>query len=256
MVTSQLLSEAADAADRMLSPVTTKRLKTVNQQLPAIIDGIHTSPKLSEAVQTPSDKAHVARKIPDETGVDDVHIRSEQSKPLRPVLQERSINMPPTRVHLNRNDPHVPTTLGNVHISPKQSKPLQLVLQEQFVNIPPPRIPFNKPLKSISFAPTPAKLKSTFLKSNVLSQPPSATQAFLEKHLDDFFPSPSQQVRELLDDIDDLPSNTQIAKELNPRQPIDDSDDMFSTQDLLLSPQDLLEITTPSKVSLILPRSR
>jgi hypothetical protein len=41
-------------------------------------------------------------------------------------------------------------------------------------------------------------------------------QAFLEDHLDEFFPSPSQEIRELLDNIDDTPTDTQIARELEP----------------------------------------
>jgi hypothetical protein len=86
--------------------------------------------------------------------------------------------------------------------------------------------------------------------SKAPNPPPSATQAFLEDHLDDFFPSPSQEIRELLDDIDDLPTNTQIARELEPNlQPNAPQEDYFAdlvcTQDFVLSSQDILEITTP-----------
>jgi hypothetical protein len=87
--------------------------------------------------------------------------------------------------------------------------------------------------------------------------PPTATQLFIENNLDDFLPSPSQEARELLDDdIEDFPSNTQIAKELSPARPcfkpnievFDDSfQDLFCTQDVTMSSQELLDITTPSR---------
>ncbi|KAG9248034.1 hypothetical protein BJ878DRAFT_489974 [Calycina marina] len=87
----------------------------------------------------------------------------------------------------------------------------------------------------------------------------SATQAFLESHLDDFFPSPSQEVRELLKDLDDIPSNTQVAMEIETPARVEDDSwaDMFSTQDLVLSPQDLLDIATPTRPSskALLPRT-
>jgi hypothetical protein len=84
--------------------------------------------------------------------------------------------------------------------------------------------------------------------------PPSSTQLFLENNLDAFLPSPSQEIRELLEDIEDFPSNTQIAKEVSliksapSFKPEDDSfGDLFSTQDIVMSSQDLLEISTPSR---------
>lgn len=85
--------------------------------------------------------------------------------------------------------------------------------------------------------------------------PPPSTQAFLEDNFDDFMPTPSQEVRELLEDIDegDLPSNTQIAKEISPKRPLlihntnsaaaDAFDDFICTQDLMLSSQDMREIS-------------
>ncbi|RFU35154.1 hypothetical protein B7463_g1250, partial [Scytalidium lignicola] len=79
--------------------------------------------------------------------------------------------------------------------------------------------------------------------------PPSATQSFLEQHLDDFFPSPSQEVRELLMDIDDLPSNTQIEKELQeppPPKGVELPDlPLILSQDIMSS-QEELEIATSS----------
>jgi len=118
-------------------------------------------------------------------------------------------------------------------------------LQECSINMPPPRVPVSA-AKSITFAPTPLKPKHNPLKAKL---PSSATQAFLEDHLDDFFPSPSQEVRELLEDVDDLPSNTQVATELSTNIAVyEDPLNMFSSQDLVLSSQDLLEISTPSRV--------
>lgn len=132
-------------------------------------------------------------------------------------------------------------------------------LQERSMNMPPPRLPLSKP--HISFATLPARPELVHLEYKTFSsEPPSATQAFLEDHLDDFFPSPSQQVRELLEDADDIPLDTQIARELSPEEPMQKKpigkklidangyfDSFVCTQDLILSPQDLEEITTPSR---------
>lgn len=131
-------------------------------------------------------------------------------------------------------------------------------LQPISSNMPPPRLPV-KERKSISFVTPflkphlPPRDSSRTATRPPPSMPPSATLAFLENHLDEFFPSPTQEIRDLLDGVDDLPSNTQIAHELRspPQQVhIDDEDqfgDFISTQDLILSSQDLLEIVTPSR---------
>ncbi|PMD35621.1 hypothetical protein L207DRAFT_516577 [Hyaloscypha variabilis F] len=142
-------------------------------------------------------------------------------------------------------------------------------------NMLPPPVPV-KEKKAISFAPSPQKAKIpsqdiSKRNNNPYNIPPSATQVFLENHLDDFFPSPTQEIRELLSDVDDLPSNTQVARELSPEAQKDIPDilppkkmfargpgpkpiieerefeDLISTQDLILSSQELLEITTPSR---------
>jgi hypothetical protein len=120
----------------------------------------------------------------------------------------------------------------------------QEALAERSTNLPAPA----RGTKSITFAPTPLKPhRSAFAEDD---NPPSATQMFLE-NLDDYFPSPSQEIRELLEDAEDLPSNTQIAQELNAGASGTEADDfvgIISTQDFILSSQDLLEITTPSRV--------
>ena len=93
---------------------------------------------------------------------------------------------------------------------------------------------------------------------------PTSTQLFLADHLDDFFPSPSQELRELLEDIedDDIPSNTQVAREIGKdcvaarpvlveqAQPIlDDDFPWMSSRDFMFSSQELRELESPSKVS-------
>jgi hypothetical protein len=157
--------------------------------------------------------------------------------------------------------------------SPVVSRP---ALQEVSVNMPPPPFRF-KEKRAISFAPTPQKPRvppQNIAAANRRPLPniaPSSTQSFLENHLDDFFPSPTQEMRELLSDADSLPSSTQIARELSleqpeaiidnlpPNRPLerglsltkptkdDHFDDLICTQDLILSSQELLEITTPSR---------
>ncbi|KAI9745148.1 MAG: hypothetical protein M1818_001426 [Claussenomyces sp. TS43310] len=111
--------------------------------------------------------------------------------------------------------------------------------------------------------------------------PPPSTFAFLESHFHAFFPSPSQQVRELLSDVDtdDLPSNTQVARDIQcthhttqdepvapveqirlPPQPHDatpavthpgtcSADELsFLSQDLEISSQDLRDMDRPSQI--------
>jgi hypothetical protein len=76
-----------------------------------------------------------------------------------------------------------------------------------------------KPKKSVSFIPTPLQSPpiAYIVNHTTSNDPPPSTQAFLEDNFEDFFPSASQEMRELLDDIDfdDLPTNTQIARELS-----------------------------------------
>jgi hypothetical protein len=131
----------------------------------------------------------------------------------------------------------------------------RLALKERPVNMPPPSIPF-KAKKAISFAPSPNKTRPTILPSATEcpktppNMPPSAIQAFLEENIDDIYPSPSQQLRELFEEADDIPSNSQVAREISPSKPaLDDAfANLFSTQDVSLSAEDLLEITTPSRI--------
>jgi hypothetical protein len=181
----------------------------------------------------------------------DAVVRSaKQQKPL--TLQTMAGLVPPKPAATAREAVMTRPT----HMSPKPVKMARPALQDRSVNMPPPPLPIPiKEKRSISFAPSPPKPQTLpRLLSQPISKPPnpppSATQAFLEDHLDDFFPSPSQEIRELLDDVDGLPTNTQIARELEPNLPPnapqeDYFADLICTQGFVLSSQDILEITTP-----------
>ncbi|RDL37183.1 uncharacterized protein BP5553_04616 [Venustampulla echinocandica] len=172
--------------------------------------------------------------------------------PPRSVLQGHSASLPPPLT--TRTDRTVTTQKSGLPKFPSRRP----VLQERSINVPPPRA-----TKAIYIAHSPNMPRaiprnrgscqnSTEMNSITPPQvPPSGTQAFLQNNFDDFYPSPSQQIRELMEDIDDLPSNTQIAKELTPCKPAltDPFMDLFSTQDFALSPEDLTEITTPGHAS-------
>jgi hypothetical protein len=108
-------------------------------------------------------------------------------------------------------------------------RPLQELRQN---TISPPTVDFRRPFIKdvIPLDRTNRILAVTKSVGNYL--PPPSTMAFLEAHLDDFFPSLTQQVRELTEDIDveDIPSNTQVAREI-------ESDYSFSaTRPLVLLP--------------------
>jgi hypothetical protein len=215
MVVTQLLSETRDAAAR-----SAEKRRSVLQHAPIV---------------APPQPVKIPRPAPS--------IRKTKSGRVspKPVIDKRPV-------------PSIPTTTP-IHNSPKPATTARPVLQERSVNMPPPPLPVQvKEKRSISFAPSPSKLRrpqrhpQSALQPNI---PPSATQYFLEDNFDDFFPSPSQEIRELLDDTGDLPTNTQIAKELEPSLPIakepreDSFADLICTQDFILSSQDILEITTP-----------
>jgi hypothetical protein len=78
-------------------------------------------------------------------------------------------------------------------------------------NMPPPSVPAkSKPVAS----PSKNGIQPDMGLYQSSAAPPSTALAFLEANLDMFLPSPSQQVRELLEDIDDIPSNSQVAREI------------------------------------------
>lgn len=135
---------------------------------------------------------------------------------------------------------------------------------------PPPRPQIPKPTGSMldigENKPKSLGSKKAARKVQSSSLVPPSTLAFLETHLDDFFPSPSQQIRELVKDIDDIPTKTQVAREIEldqavvkapsegpsplPQSQFIGTEDiglhMLSSQGLEIS-QDLTEIFTGSK---------
>jgi hypothetical protein len=166
------------------------------------------------------------------------------------ALRERSIDMPPPRIPMNSaarkqvyspasKNPFAPQRPGrpSATISPYTPRPNPVSNSSKSMPAPPSRNP--------RFLPD-------SYNRNFPSIPPSATQAFLENHLDDFFPSPTQEIRELMDDAESLPSNTQVARELSPARLVRANKidfnpyNLLCTQDLLLSSQDIREIDTPS----------
>ncbi|PQE15313.1 AMP-dependent synthetase ligase protein [Rutstroemia sp. NJR-2017a BVV2] len=86
---------------------------------------------------------------------------------------------------------------------------------------------------------------------NNLNLPPSSTQAFIESHID-FFPSPTQEARELSEDLCPPPRFSHAQKTQPTPVPvghrkdsfIEDEFSMISTQDLMSS-QEMREIATP-----------
>jgi hypothetical protein len=128
---------------------------------------------------------------------------------------------------------------------------------------PPSIRPAPRVRKPIPFVPPPRNPRF-LLRNSARARPYSdvpapSTQAFLENSIEDFFPSPSQEVRELLEDNEDPPAKPHIIQAPNPPKlpkNINEDylfDDLISTQDLILSPQDLQEITTPSRAPLSKP---
>jgi hypothetical protein len=137
-------------------------------------------------------------------------------------------------------------------------------LGERSRNIPAPLVPLNNKHPTVTKRQLSVQQTSRYTVHECL--PPSSTQIFLENNLDDFLPSPSQQIRELMEDVghDDIPSNTQIARELDGDEEGSATDTglfsaeesvielPFSTQafgDLDFSSQDLraIEADTPCK---------
>ncbi len=184
-----------------------------------------------------------------EAELDTELVESQLLAEAQATLQSHSTALPPAE-----------QTLKKVPAWVKEQGPRK-PLQEVSGNMPPPPLP-TKLIGAISTASFPAQAKK--LLRQTFEAPPPSTQAFLEAHLDDFFPSPSQQVRELLEDIDDMPSNTQIARELDleqeprttrasaPQPQTGDGDvglEFLSSQDFVLSSQDLRDIDTPSKAA-------
>jgi hypothetical protein len=79
-------------------------------------------------------------------------------------------------------------------------------------NMPPPPIPAIS--KSVG-PPSKKIIRPNTGRRQFTVTPPSSDVAYLEANLNISLPSPSKQVRELLEDISDIPSNTQVAREID-----------------------------------------
>jgi hypothetical protein len=265
LATTQLLSEAAEAASRS---------DGIGLPVHSVKAQVQTSNK---SIETPR-QLHHQSKMPVVDGHGNIKPKNHSALP-GPVFQECSANLPSARLLMKEisqlypatvseqiiNKPILSQSMSKQTIWSQNSTPHQIqpilsrpALQPLSNNMPPPKLLVKEKI-SISFSTAllkpllPPQNSSSTATRPPPSMPPLATQAFLENHLDEFFPSPTQEIRELLDEVDDLPSNTQIAQELSsPPQQDDISDDdhfgdFISTQDLILSSQDLLEIVTPSR---------
>ncbi|KAH7397839.1 hypothetical protein BKA64DRAFT_50693 [Cadophora sp. MPI-SDFR-AT-0126] len=149
--------------------------------------------------------------------------------------------------------------LSQAESSPRNNRPKAQALapvpsfQSRSVTMPPPRLPIKATAatKSISTPQRPSfpsRSPLNHVPKPAKTLPPASTQAFLENHMDDFFPSPTQAVRELLEDVDDIPSNTQVFRELSPKKAEENLfENMFCTQDLIMSPEDLVEIISSDR---------
>jgi hypothetical protein len=177
---------------------------------------------------------------------------SDEVRPPIPTRSPRSVYRSQPRTSVNCHS-------GSIYQRP--SVPSRPALEDRSGNMPPPPQRFLSEGKSISLPLTlprprfPSRNATRAASRQLSSLPPSSTQAFLEDNLDDFLPSPSQELRELLSDVDGLPTNTQTAAQINPTKPkciphaqapyVDENyDDLVCTQDLILSLQDLQEISS------------
>ncbi|CZT46134.1 uncharacterized protein RSE6_06524 [Rhynchosporium secalis] len=229
LVTTQLLSDLVEAVTKSDSLEPPDRSLTKSQRNTVQVPSIsQPSPRRSGRVAEKFGKAHQSSSPFRRSTVPVVEIPAKSAETMR-ALNE-AVSSP-------RNDG--PTTPA--------------VLQTRSTNMPPPCLP---PKVTMATKPTSTPQKPHFplqaarnLPTKPVSNlPPSSTQAFLESHMDDFFPSPTQAVRDLLDDLDDIPSNTQVARELNPENPGKGHlETMFSTQDFILSPEDLVDIISPRR---------
>ncbi|KAL2069694.1 hypothetical protein VTL71DRAFT_14373 [Oculimacula yallundae] len=229
LATTQLLSDLVEAvakSDHVEAPESS--LSQRQNHTPKTLSNSQTSPRRSGRVAEKAGKERVTL--------------STTRPSTRPVVEIPAMSFENIQLHNM-------TVNKSRNLEPK----IPEVSKGRSFNMPPPSLPkrVNTTAKPISMPRKP--ITPAWGIRNVATQPlsnapPSSTQAFLENHLDDFFPSPTQAVRELLDDVDDLPSETQIARELSPERP-DKShiEDMFSTQDFILSPYDLEEIVSPRR---------
>jgi hypothetical protein len=263
VVSTQLFTEAIEAVFKVESMEASSKAESKRMESNSnIIGGLIAIPfKPSTNLSTmdsrsgkanptrPSISAEIFKERPSATST---------SPPQKTVLSERSLSMPPPKIPVRSIKPLLFSSPALKAHSPQDTS------RSNLVSLPfTPQARFSVGnRKSRPMVPPPQRQR--FVRGNrqdsvpnlrhipPANAPPSATQDFLENHFDDFYPSPTQEIRELLDDAESLPSNTQIARDLSPvrlTQPhvlnIDDSN-LVCTQDWMLSSQDLLEIGTPT----------
>lgn len=256
MAATQLKSEAADAVGKSAQKTPMPPLSKPSAKVAAIpISSYRTISRTTTATNKKEPmKASTPKLQRNEPNVESGPSTSSKTLPkYKPAMIENPDSAAPRKITPATQEPYAGKST-NTSASPATPSVLyesvqtaqRMPLKERSVNtMPPPSIPYKTKKSTIAFAPSPDKTRRP--KSPNL--PPSATHTFLEHNFDDFYPSPSQQLRELIGPADDVPSNTQVAREISPVKP--DADDafadLFSTQDVSLSAEDLLEIETPSR---------
>lgn len=257
MVSTQLFSEAMARAFKMDTCDVSRNDKQIVKDLGleprkvTLEDPPQSSIKFSKAEYIAVKRSPIQPLVDRRSTIEGRVNRKSSSPPRRPILESRSLNMLPPMRPIKRTKPTAFTSpalesqfpqnsaTANSASSPLTPQPRFLLNERNSTPMPPParRSRFLPPGQGPTHRPLP-------------SAPPSATQAFLENHFDDFFPSPTQEIRELLDDADSLPTNTQIARDISPvravRQIEFDATSFFCSQDFILSSQDMREIGTPT----------
>ncbi|KAI3399491.1 hypothetical protein diail_6753 [Diaporthe ilicicola] len=180
------------------------------------------------------------------------HRQSPAREPLRPRAQ------PPSHTTIAPRAPVPP---------PQPMRPLPRPHPPRFKSpVAAAKSQFGRPRflpKQIETAPKPVQASPTYAgsrrsASNIANELPTSTQLFVMNHIDELFPSPSQEARELYEDqqqahtaevptgrpsqLPAAPVQEQPTGDMSPELPI------LATQDFVLSSQDMEELSTPSKL--------
>ncbi|KAF7861791.1 hypothetical protein EAF04_007674 [Stromatinia cepivora] len=108
------------------------------------------------------------------------------------AFREESVQPPTSKSHsLERYLPQKSPVQASRLVS--GSRP---TLRERSINMGPPALPPKSKIGKILAAPL-----NNMRTVSSFNLPPSSTQAFLESHLDEFFPSPTQEARELCEEL-------------------------------------------------------
>ncbi|KAM3079656.1 hypothetical protein ACMFMG_006069 [Clarireedia jacksonii] len=196
-------------------------------------------------------------------------ISNKNHESMRRPLQEQPLNSPPIATSrssgariLNANPPLSSSNRKNNTTRPSAFRTPQnnaTVNRPSRPETPRSMGPQSLPPKSKPSVPLPAPLRTKppqtrpqyYPSRNNSNLPPSSTQAFIESHID-FFPSPTQEAREISEDFSPPPrlshaqktQPTPVAVTYGKNSFIEDEFSMISTQDLMSS-QEMREIATP-----------